>query len=47
MFFQNSVDESSNSQDRDRSMFTTPLTTPGGSARKERLVIKFRRISQK
>ena len=45
--FQNSVDESSNSQERDRSLFTTPQTSPGGSVRKERLVIKFRRISEK
>jgi len=44
--FQNSVDESSNSQDQ-RSLFTTPLTSPGGGVRKERLIIKFRRISEK
>ena len=30
-----------------RSLFTTPQTSPGGSVRKERLVIKFRRISEK
>jgi len=45
--FQNSVDESSNSQDQSRSLYTTPQTSPGGNARKERLIIKFRRISEK
>jgi len=45
--FQNSVDESSNSQDNTRSLFTTPQTSPGGGVRKEKLIIKFRRISEK